>query len=297
VAPEIIELNPATPAVDIWSVGCTVIELLTGEPPYFNLDPMPALYRIVQDEHPPLPPDCSPACKDFLLQCFQKDPNLRKSADKLLNHPWIKQAKKAATAPPNTQQQQLLDKNDNHIHRTPSGEINIELDSNAKPMSPIHLNQVNAEVIKPQLAIAPALGAAAPAVGTQPKDTIAAKLAKLKEDDKDDDKWGEEEEEDDWDVADKKVNSTGGAGGLLKLPATSDKTEHTGKATTGNTGPVMMPLSGGSSSKEANDDKKRMSRRLPDLRKSMAKRMCFLRGVIYTFFIYLFILILLFYFT
>jgi hypothetical protein len=90
MAPEIIELNPATTASDIWSVGCTVIELLTGEPPYFNLDPMPALYRIVQDEHPPLPQDSSPACKDFMMQCFQKDPNLRKSADKLLNHPWIR---------------------------------------------------------------------------------------------------------------------------------------------------------------------------------------------------------------
>jgi serine/threonine protein kinase len=61
VAPEIIELNPAGPASDIWSVGATVIELLNnGEPPYFNLDPMPALYRIVQDEHPPLPPKISP---------------------------------------------------------------------------------------------------------------------------------------------------------------------------------------------------------------------------------------------
>jgi serine/threonine protein kinase len=61
VAPEIIELNPAGAASDIWSVGATVIELLNnGEPPYFNLDPMPALYRIVQDEHPPLPTKISP---------------------------------------------------------------------------------------------------------------------------------------------------------------------------------------------------------------------------------------------
>ncbi|KAL0486218.1 serine/threonine-protein kinase [Acrasis kona] len=93
MAPEIIELNPATPASDVWSVGATVIELLTGgEPPYFTLDPMPALYRIVEDEHPPLPPKISPACKDFLLKCFQKDPNLRNSATQLLKHVWIKNA-------------------------------------------------------------------------------------------------------------------------------------------------------------------------------------------------------------
>lgn len=35
-------------ASDIWSVGCTVIELLTCSPPYYDLQPMPALFRIVQ---------------------------------------------------------------------------------------------------------------------------------------------------------------------------------------------------------------------------------------------------------
>jgi hypothetical protein len=50
---------------------------------------MPALFRIVNDEHPPLPEGASPAVRDFLLQCFQKDPNFRVSARKLLKHPWI----------------------------------------------------------------------------------------------------------------------------------------------------------------------------------------------------------------
>ena len=52
------------------SVGCTCVELLTGKPPYFDLQQMPALFRIVQDEHPPLPDNISPALEDFLLQCF-----------------------------------------------------------------------------------------------------------------------------------------------------------------------------------------------------------------------------------
>eukprot|EP01028_Stygiella_incarcerata_P009401 TRINITY_DN444_c0_g2_i1.p1 TRINITY_DN444_c0_g2~~TRINITY_DN444_c0_g2_i1.p1 ORF type:complete len:979 (+),score=280.63 TRINITY_DN444_c0_g2_i1:125-3061(+) len=95
MAPEIIELNPPQYASDIWSLGATVIELLTTQPPYFNLDPMPALFRIVQDEHPPLPPNISPACKDFLLECFQKDPNRRASAVALLNHAWIRQHRRA----------------------------------------------------------------------------------------------------------------------------------------------------------------------------------------------------------
>lgn len=89
VAPEIIELNPATPKSDIWSVGCTVIELLTGDPPYYDLAPMPALYRIVQDQCPPIP-ECSKNCRGFLMECFQKDPFLRWTADKLLNHPFVR---------------------------------------------------------------------------------------------------------------------------------------------------------------------------------------------------------------
>jgi serine/threonine protein kinase len=66
-----------------------VIELLEGHPPYHTLDPMPALFRIVQDDCPPIPEGASPIVKDFLYHCFQKDCNLRISAKKLLKHPWM----------------------------------------------------------------------------------------------------------------------------------------------------------------------------------------------------------------
>ncbi|KAI0595475.1 cell division control protein [Biscogniauxia sp. FL1348] len=89
MAPEIIELCGATPASDIWSLGCTVIELLSGKPPYHHLQAMPALFAIVNDDHPPLPEGVSSAARDFLIQCFQKDPNLRVTARKLLKHNWI----------------------------------------------------------------------------------------------------------------------------------------------------------------------------------------------------------------
>ncbi|KAG1822659.1 uncharacterized protein BJ212DRAFT_1444950 [Suillus subaureus] len=94
MAPEVIEQSGATTASDIWSVGCVVIELLEGKPPYHFLDPMPALFRIVQDDCPPIPDGASPIVKDFLLHCFQKDCNLRISAKKLLRHPWMISAKK-----------------------------------------------------------------------------------------------------------------------------------------------------------------------------------------------------------
>ncbi|KAI0718192.1 kinase-like protein [Cerioporus squamosus] len=94
MAPEVIEQSGATTASDIWSVGCTVIELLEGKPPYHFLDPMPALFRIVQDDSPPIPEGASPIVKDFLYHCFQKDCNLRISAKKLLRHPWMVGARK-----------------------------------------------------------------------------------------------------------------------------------------------------------------------------------------------------------
>ncbi|KAG0229437.1 hypothetical protein BGW42_001592 [Actinomortierella wolfii] len=97
MAPEIIELTGATTTSDIWSVGCTVIELLDGEPPYHDLPPMGALYRIVQDDHPPIPESVSAMVRDFLMQCFQKDCNLRVSAKKLSKHAWIQTSKKKAT--------------------------------------------------------------------------------------------------------------------------------------------------------------------------------------------------------
>lgn len=98
MAPEIASMSGASTASDIWSLGCTVIELLDGRPPYANtLNPMQAIFRIVNDDHPPLPQGASPAVIDFLMQCFQKDPNLRVSAKKLLKHPWIVNAKRSDT--------------------------------------------------------------------------------------------------------------------------------------------------------------------------------------------------------
>nr|CCA13906.1 ser/thr kinase putative [Albugo laibachii Nc14] len=94
MAPEVIEMSGWSFASDIWSVGCTIIELLTTKPPYFDLAPMAALFRIVQDDHPPLPERISPALHDFIMKCFMKEPRLRASAEELLTHPWIAQIPK-----------------------------------------------------------------------------------------------------------------------------------------------------------------------------------------------------------
>ena len=67
MAPEIIEMSaPPSAACDIWSLGCTILELTTGKPPHFDLTPMAALFRIVQDDAPRLPAGVSEALRDFL---------------------------------------------------------------------------------------------------------------------------------------------------------------------------------------------------------------------------------------
>ncbi|KAL7610532.1 hypothetical protein Lser_V15G10914 [Lactuca serriola] len=94
MAPEVIEMTGVCGASDIWSVGCTVIELFTGVPPYNDLHPMQALFRIVQDEIPPIPDSLSPGVTDFLRQCFNKDARLRPDAKTLLSHPWLQSWKR-----------------------------------------------------------------------------------------------------------------------------------------------------------------------------------------------------------
>ncbi|GAV80001.1 Pkinase domain-containing protein [Cephalotus follicularis] len=99
MAPEVIEMSGVCAASDIWSVGCTVIELLTCVPPYYDLQPMPALFRIVQDEHPPIPDSLSSDITDFLRQCFKKDARQRPDAKTLLSHTWIQNYRRALQSP------------------------------------------------------------------------------------------------------------------------------------------------------------------------------------------------------
>jgi serine/threonine protein kinase len=106
MAPEIIELAGATTKCDIWSVGCVVIELITSEPPYYDLAPMAALFRIVQDaDGPKIPSGVSPVLRDFLRKCFHKDPNFRKNAKELIVHPWLRAERDAINVEPDAQAQ------------------------------------------------------------------------------------------------------------------------------------------------------------------------------------------------
>lgn len=71
------------------SFGCTVIELLTGAPPYRSLPKEVAICKITENIFPPLPAGISGELRNFLFTCFNRDPEKRATTKELLSHPWI----------------------------------------------------------------------------------------------------------------------------------------------------------------------------------------------------------------
>ncbi|XP_057485670.1 mitogen-activated protein kinase kinase kinase NPK1-like [Actinidia eriantha] len=91
MAPEVILQTGHSFSADIWSVGCTVIEMATGKPPWSQqYQEVAALFHIgTTKSHPPIPEHLSIEANDFLLKCLQKEPNLRSAASDLLQHPFV----------------------------------------------------------------------------------------------------------------------------------------------------------------------------------------------------------------
>ncbi|MCO5559944.1 hypothetical protein L7F22_013548 [Adiantum nelumboides] len=91
MAPEVIRQTGHSLPADIWSVGCTIIEMAIGKAPWsqqyqelhsFTLEP--------QKSHPPIPEHLSHEAQDFLRKCLRKEPHLRPTASELLKHPFIR---------------------------------------------------------------------------------------------------------------------------------------------------------------------------------------------------------------
>ncbi|XP_010928554.1 mitogen-activated protein kinase kinase kinase NPK1 [Elaeis guineensis] len=91
MAPEVIVQSGHSFSADIWSVGCTIIEMATGKPPWSQqYQEVAALFHVgTTKSHPPIPEHLSLEAKDFLLKCLQEEPNLRPGAFDLLQHPFV----------------------------------------------------------------------------------------------------------------------------------------------------------------------------------------------------------------
>eukprot|EP01105_Mastigella_eilhardi_P020823 TRINITY_DN49_c0_g1_i2.p1 TRINITY_DN49_c0_g1~~TRINITY_DN49_c0_g1_i2.p1 ORF type:complete len:431 (-),score=107.48 TRINITY_DN49_c0_g1_i2:740-1858(-) len=97
MAPEVISESGHNTLSDIWSLACTIYELLTGMPPYFKVNPMTAMFKIVQSPIP-IPEHISAEMRDLFSYCFRKAPQERPPAADLLTHPWFAKAKEGPLA-------------------------------------------------------------------------------------------------------------------------------------------------------------------------------------------------------
>ncbi|PKA51796.1 Mitogen-activated protein kinase kinase kinase 1 [Apostasia shenzhenica] len=91
MAPEVVHPRKTYGrAADIWSLGCTVLEMLTRQIPFPNVEWQHAFYKIGCGDQPPIPSHLSKDAQDFIRQCVQVDPSFRPSAAQLFEHPFVK---------------------------------------------------------------------------------------------------------------------------------------------------------------------------------------------------------------
>lgn len=94
MAPEVIhpQKKGYNSKIDIWSVGCVVLEMWAGKRPWSDDEAITVMFKVYQNKQPPpIPSDVvlSDLAKDFKDRCFAIDPEDRSSAADLQLHPYL----------------------------------------------------------------------------------------------------------------------------------------------------------------------------------------------------------------
>lgn len=86
MAPEVVKQKEYGPKIDIWSLGIMAIEMIEGQPPYLDEEPLKALYLIATTGTPKLKhaERLSSAFKDFLSGCLSENVKARADAQEAL---------------------------------------------------------------------------------------------------------------------------------------------------------------------------------------------------------------------
>ncbi|KAA8531072.1 hypothetical protein F0562_005781 [Nyssa sinensis] len=92
MAPEVVmNTNGYNLAVDIWSLGCTILEMATSKPPWSQYEGVAAIFKIGNSKDiPEIPNHLSNDAKSFLKLCLQRDPAARPTALQLLDHAFVR---------------------------------------------------------------------------------------------------------------------------------------------------------------------------------------------------------------
>lgn len=91
IAPEIILRQGHGLAVDWWSLGCIVYEMLVGQPPFYVEDRREIYKRIIQNRVN-VPSGINPVAADLIGQLLVKDPRMRLGAgggEDVMRHAWF----------------------------------------------------------------------------------------------------------------------------------------------------------------------------------------------------------------
>ncbi|KAK6125580.1 hypothetical protein DH2020_040673 [Rehmannia glutinosa] len=92
MAPEVVmNTNGYSLPVDIWSLGCTILEMATSKPPWSQYEGVAAIFKIGNSKDTPEIPDhLSADAKSFIRLCLQREPSARPTASQLLGHPFVR---------------------------------------------------------------------------------------------------------------------------------------------------------------------------------------------------------------
>lgn len=99
MAPEVVKQKEYGPKVDVWSLGIMAIEMIDGEPPYLEEEPLKALYLIATNGTPKVKKAdrVSSVFNRFLEASLEVDVNRRASTADLIEHPFFNNAASASS--------------------------------------------------------------------------------------------------------------------------------------------------------------------------------------------------------
>ncbi|XP_053491266.1 serine/threonine-protein kinase 36-like isoform X1 [Ictalurus furcatus] len=88
MSPELVKKKPYDHTADLWSLGCILYELHTGEPPFYTNSIFQLVQLIIKDLVK-WPENMSQDCMSFLKGLLNKDPQKRLTWPGLLHHPFV----------------------------------------------------------------------------------------------------------------------------------------------------------------------------------------------------------------